>query len=899
MTVAELTTELKQRGLSTKGRKKTLMERLEKAFDEEELNDPSSEEDSESQNDGQGANTVAATTALAADPRRDSESMIVAIELGNRDSLEVRSNEVGKKSDEQMIVAIHLNNPQELRVKETPAEPKQDEPNSLGTWIQEQVPEGTVPRGATASACEVEPSGQSASKVQETERKVELEPARGTESDHVNHTEGGSNLQCNATGTREGGPHDSLPSLSTSHASREETSAPVHSEHTLHAETPIERVSELADLPTTVHLDLPTTVPAPNTRVTTEAQSSSSHENAPPLTSMHLQTQDKTLPSTGSGDSSMSQTVVAEQEKTRTGPPLVADPTSPRVARKDASNTLNRVGREVGQDEVSQGGAEGQIDMDVVVYAEEDEFSMFSSEADELRKFSARGKNNVPIATTTSSRSSSHDQVASSRDRKIGENPQPDASAAELGQTRKRDVTLEKNEQSAVKKRRISAPTTPGADKGEPHERKRRWGSGNKHKGHGVTTDISSDLLQDIIPADTEKEPIKETSALEAVMSYGEDDCADDGVEVKENAGNKEASGEQEKVERHREEVTQKKEQEGASQELETRRRIESRLKVKKEAGNFTPSAPGPHIVSPPKNPPSHILHVENLTRPFTLMQLKELLTEDGPMVKDGFWTNKVKSHCIIVYENQDVAVATRKRLHGMKWPSTNPKLLTADFLSVEKVAMISDGELIIKKEPLDETKDVAMEGDHSAISEGQVTKATSVDTSVVDVEGSSATAATGPGSKPEQPSEQEESEEKASSPATEKAAKTLDTLFRKTVAVPSIYWLPLTEAQANEKAVIEAAKDAERQKRREEREKELFAIREKEEQERKERENKMREEREKEQKLREERRARDEKDRKDHQDKYRDRSRERRRQRSRSNSRPRSRSRSRDRRRR
>ena len=30
MTVAELTTELKQRGLSTKGRKKTLMERLEK-----------------------------------------------------------------------------------------------------------------------------------------------------------------------------------------------------------------------------------------------------------------------------------------------------------------------------------------------------------------------------------------------------------------------------------------------------------------------------------------------------------------------------------------------------------------------------------------------------------------------------------------------------------------------------------------------------------------------------------------------------------------------------------------------------------------------------------------------------------------------------------------------------
>ena len=52
---------------------------------------------------------------------------------------------------------------------------------------------------------------------------------------------------------------------------------------------------------------------------------------------------------------------------------------------------------------------------------------------------------------------------------------------------------------------------------------------------------------------------------------------------------------------------------------------------------------------SPARNPPSRILHVEHLTRPFTVMQLKELLTEDGPMISDGFWTNKIKSHCIIL----------------------------------------------------------------------------------------------------------------------------------------------------------------------------------------------------------------------------------------------------------
>ena len=52
---------------------------------------------------------------------------------------------------------------------------------------------------------------------------------------------------------------------------------------------------------------------------------------------------------------------------------------------------------------------------------------------------------------------------------------------------------------------------------------------------------------------------------------------------------------------------------------------------------------------SPSRNPPSRIVHVEHLTRPFTIMQLKDLLTEEGPMVSNGFWTNKIKSHCIVV----------------------------------------------------------------------------------------------------------------------------------------------------------------------------------------------------------------------------------------------------------
>ena len=57
-------------------------------------------------------------------------------------------------------------------------------------------------------------------------------------------------------------------------------------------------------------------------------------------------------------------------------------------------------------------------------------------------------------------------------------------------------------------------------------------------KGPSFTCTYSFE--QEIIPAGIEKEMVREPSALEAVMSYGEDDCAEDGIEVTEKAaGNK------------------------------------------------------------------------------------------------------------------------------------------------------------------------------------------------------------------------------------------------------------------------------------------------------------------------------------------------------------------------
>lgn len=92
----------------------------------------------------------------------------------------------------------------------------------------------------------------------------------------------------------------------------------------------------------------------------------------------------------------------------------------------------------------------------------------------------------------------------------------------------------------------------------------------------------------------------------------------------------------------HRDERTQ--------QELETRRRIESRLKAKLEADKKAKEElMRRRTPSPSKHPPTRILHVDNLTRPYNKRELTELLCEDGPIMEEAFWTDRLRSHCIAV----------------------------------------------------------------------------------------------------------------------------------------------------------------------------------------------------------------------------------------------------------
>ncbi|KAL5262802.1 hypothetical protein ACHWQZ_G008257 [Mnemiopsis leidyi] len=145
-------------------------------------------------------------------------------------------------------------------------------------------------------------------------------------------------------------------------------------------------------------------------------------------------------------------------------------------------------------------------------------------------------------------------------------------------------------------------------------------------------------------------------------------------------------------------------------------------------------------------------LLVTNLIRPFTVLQLKTMLSHCGKV--KSIWINTIKSRCYVVFATVSEATRARQSLHGAVWPLTSPKTLNVDYAEDERMYSETDGELI---------------GD-------------SIDIQVFE-------------------------EQKRKKPRKDKGDKKepkktlLDDFFKKTVAVPSIYWLPLNEKEAKARA--------------------------------------------------------------------------------------------------
>ncbi|CAH8617033.1 unnamed protein product [Schistosoma rodhaini] len=212
--------------------------------------------------------------------------------------------------------------------------------------------------------------------------------------------------------------------------------------------------------------------------------------------------------------------------------------------------------------------------------------------------------------------------------------------------------------------------------------------------------------------------------------------------------------------------------------------------------------------MQPAKHPQTDIVYIHFLVRPFTAEQLRQMVvTHFGPVV--DLWLDKIKSSSLIRLQTVEYAAKCRDGLDGSRWPSMNPRVLRCDYASTDLFEWMKvngdSGDLQPPKHLL--------LGDASS---------SNADTSVVkaDKSDNGFTTSTDQDKKPtdlrrklersnrdiEQPllvtkSRQGENKEcpiTEAKPKSEEPAKLLNNLFRKTIATPSVYWLPLTSEQVN-----------------------------------------------------------------------------------------------------
>ncbi|XP_069617714.1 apoptotic chromatin condensation inducer in the nucleus isoform X3 [Ranitomeya imitator] len=245
---------------------------------------------------------------------------------------------------------------------------------------------------------------------------------------------------------------------------------------------------------------------------------------------------------------------------------------------------------------------------------------------------------------------------------------------------------------------------------------------------------------------------------------------------------------------------------------------------------------------SPPRRKPSCIVHICNLVRPFTLGQLKELLSRTGAIVEDHFWIDKIKSHCYVTYSTVEEAVTTRNSLHGVRWPQSNPKFLSADYAEQDELDFHRGLLPERPPEPKPEepphqhshshTHGPLLRGEHREHERGvreqwaeREREMERRERTRSEREWDRDKIREGPRSRSrdrrrkEHAKSKEKKNEKKEKVQEEPPAKLLDDLFHKTKAAPCIYWLPLTDDQIVKKLADRAERTKEREKRRKEKE--------------------------------------------------------------------------------
>lgn len=202
-------------------------------------------------------------------------------------------------------------------------------------------------------------------------------------------------------------------------------------------------------------------------------------------------------------------------------------------------------------------------------------------------------------------------------------------------------------------------------------QRKRRWLSSKNDTKTTVIT-ISTDSLKNIISEPVQPVPLADVKLEsspepEEIMDSTEEQVL--GERRRSNDKQLSKSSEKENVDH---DILEEESKPKPSEKNVVARKISI---VSDNGTNLVARPP-----SPARHHSSNILYITNLVRPFTVLQLKGLLARTGKIVENGFWIDKIKSKCYVKYETEDEAVETRHALHGVRWPTSNPKCLNVDF---------------------------------------------------------------------------------------------------------------------------------------------------------------------------------------------------------------------------
>uniref|UniRef100_A0A8D0D5T2 Apoptotic chromatin condensation inducer 1b n=1 Tax=Sander lucioperca TaxID=283035 RepID=A0A8D0D5T2_SANLU len=422
-----------------------------------------------------------------------------------------------------------------------------------------------------------------------------------------------------------------------------------------------------------------------------------------------------------------------------------------------------------------------------------------------------------------------------------------------------------------------TSPATTDGGAGEPETgtaagRKRRWGSSTAVTAKKPSIIITTDSLKSLIPdIKVNQEAVVELHPEELQMSGDEEGLdasrgdQDKGLKIRRTV-TQVVPGDQENGQTNEEEEVEKTEKEKQRRTSRDKRKssvseeaseTQTSVKLEGEAKKVTPSdslvrrsisqqKSGVSVTiddpirttrqpSPPHGKVSNIIHVTNLVRPFTLGQLKELLKRTGSVVEEGFWIDKIKSHCYVTYSTTEEAVATRAALHGFKWPPSNPKVLCVDFCEQDELDVHKDLERdrgVVGVRDLWAEREREMERRERARGEREWDRDKVREFARPGEDGQRSRSRDRERRRRERAKSKERKTDKKEK-GDEPPAKLLDDLFLKTKAAPCIYWLPLSEEQAAQRLLDRTERQKERERRRKEQQEEEEKKREEEKKER------------------------------------------------------------------